>query len=76
MSKRSQAGRRQLHIERKEVLLQVRKTILMNLPAGYVETMQLGMISYVVPLSKYPDTYNGQPLMLAALGSQMARSRL
>jgi hypothetical protein len=28
------------------------------------------MISYEIPLSHYPDTYNGQPLMLVALAAQ------
>ena len=28
------------------------------------------MITYQVPLEVYPDTYNGQPLMYAALASQ------
>lgn len=28
------------------------------------------MITYQVPLQTYPDTYNGQPLMYAALASQ------
>jgi hypothetical protein len=28
------------------------------------------MITYQVPLDVYPDTYNGQPLMYAALASQ------
>ena len=32
--------------------------------------MQYGMISYVVPFSAFPDTYNGQPLMYIALASQ------
>jgi hypothetical protein len=32
--------------------------------------MNWGMISYQVPLETYPDTYNGQPLMYAALASQ------
>ncbi|MCK9485262.1 MAG: DUF1801 domain-containing protein [Dehalococcoidia bacterium] len=32
--------------------------------------MQYGMISYVVPLSRFPDTYNKQPLALASLASQ------
>ena len=44
--------------------------ILDNLPAGYEETMNWGMITYQVPLETYPDTYNGQPLMYAALASQ------
>ena len=48
----------------------VRQTILGNLPAGYEEAMNWGMITYQVPLETYPDTYNGQPLMVAALASQ------
>ena len=35
-----------------------------------METMQNGMIGYVVPLDRYPKTYNGQPLTYAALASQ------
>ncbi len=48
----------------------VRDVILDNLPEGYEEVMNWGMITYQVPLSRYPDTYNKQPLMLAALASQ------
>jgi len=48
----------------------VRQTILSNLPSGYEEAMNWGMISYQLPLAIYPDTYNGQPLMYAALASQ------
>ena len=32
--------------------------------------MQYGMISYVVPLERYPNTYNGQALAVAALANQ------
>ena len=48
----------------------VRDMILGNLQEGYVETMRWGMITYDVPLDTYPDTYNGQPLMFAALAAQ------
>ena len=48
----------------------VRDMVLGNLPEGYVETMRWGMITYEVPLDTYPDTYNGQPLMFAALAAQ------
>ena len=44
--------------------------ILENLPDGYEEVMQYGMISYIVPTSVLAETYNGQPLMYAALASQ------
>ncbi len=32
--------------------------------------MQFGMIAYCVPLSRYPETYNGAPLLYAALAAQ------
>jgi uncharacterized protein YdhG (YjbR/CyaY superfamily) len=56
--------------ERKDAITKVRETILKNLPKGYQETMNWGMIAYEIPLETYPDTYNGQPLMYAALASQ------
>ena len=56
--------------ERREAISKVRKVILQNLPDGYEESMNWGMISYEVPLSTCPDTYNGQPLTYAALASQ------
>jgi uncharacterized protein YdhG (YjbR/CyaY superfamily) len=48
----------------------VRHLVLDNLPDGYVETMRWGMITYEVPLERYPNTYNGQPLMFLALAAQ------
>ena len=56
--------------ERRKAIAAVRKVILKNLPKGYKETMQYGMISYIIPLEKYPDTYNGQALALASLAAQ------
>ena len=56
--------------ERREAIEKVRETILQNLPEGFEETMSWGMITYQVPLEVYPDTYNGQPLMYAALANQ------
>ncbi|MBT3228660.1 MAG: DUF1801 domain-containing protein [Candidatus Marinimicrobia bacterium] len=56
--------------DRATQIAQVRKIILANLPHGYEETMNWGMITYQVPLSVFPDTYNKQPLMYAALASQ------
>jgi hypothetical protein len=32
--------------------------------------MRYGMIGWYVPLERFPDTYNGQPLALAGLASQ------
>jgi len=56
--------------DRKEPIRSVRDTILDSLPEGYEEVMNWGMITYQIPLSIYPDTYNGKPLMYAALASQ------
>jgi len=56
--------------ERKAVISQVRDVILKNLPEGYEELMNWGMITYEVPLSICPNTYNKKPLLYAALASQ------
>ena len=56
--------------DRRAALEAVRGKILENLPDGYDEVMNWGMITYEVPLETCPDTYNGKPLMYAALGSQ------
>ncbi|MFH2040441.1 MAG: DUF1801 domain-containing protein [Chloroflexota bacterium] len=56
--------------ERRKAIEAVRHVILANLPPGYEEVMNWGMITYQVPLQDYPDTYNGKPLMYAALASQ------
>ncbi|MEN8614090.1 DUF1801 domain-containing protein [Dehalogenimonas sp. THU2] len=48
----------------------VRDVILKNLPEGFEEVMNWGMITYQVPLTIYPNTYNKKPLMYAGLSSQ------
>src|SRR5687767_5900113 len=58
--------------ERARAIAELRQLIVEHLPEGIEECMAFGMIGYVVPLSRYPETYNGQPLMLAALASQKA----
>ena len=60
----------ELSPERREAVCAVRDVVLERLPEGYVETMDFGMIAYVVPLSRYPDTYNGHPLLYAAISSE------
>ena len=56
--------------ERRAALKKVRATVNANLPDGFVETIQFGMISWVVPFAILPDTYNKQPLPLVSLASQ------
>jgi hypothetical protein len=56
--------------ERRKAISAVRREIRRRLPTGYQEGMQYGMIGYYVPLRRFPETYNGQPLGFAALASQ------
>lgn len=63
----------QLPEDRREALQAVRQTILKNLPKGYEEGIQYGMIGYYVPLSLYPPGYHcakNTPLPFMGLGSQ------
>jgi hypothetical protein len=59
--------------DRREALQAVRQTILDNLPEGYEEGMQYGMIGYFLPHSVYPPGYHcdpKQPLPFAGMASQ------
>jgi hypothetical protein len=56
--------------ERRAALQKVRSVILENLAPGFEEGMQYGMIGYYIPLRRYPVTYNGQALAIAALAAQ------
>ena len=56
--------------ERRKVIAAVRAVVKKRLPKGYVETMRWGMLAYEIPLRRYPDTYNKQPLMYLALAAQ------
>lgn len=56
--------------ERRETISTVREVILEHLPEGYREVLNGGMISYEIPLERYPETYNDQPLGYLALASR------
>ena len=47
--------------ERRPIVERLRETIINALPPGFVETMQYGMISYVVPHTLYPKGYHCKP---------------
>ena len=47
--------------DRKAALTKLRNTILENIPEGFAETMNYGMIGYVVPHSIYPAGYHCSP---------------
>lgn len=59
-----------LPADRRKVVAAVRAVVKKHLPKGYVESMRWGMLSYEIPLARYPDTYNKQPLMYVALAAQ------
>jgi uncharacterized protein YdhG (YjbR/CyaY superfamily) len=59
-----------LPADRRKEITKVRGVVKKAMPKGYQETMGYGMITWSVPLSVYPDTYNDQPLMYAALAAQ------
>jgi len=61
---------KELSPDRRDSISIVRNLILENLPQGFVETMQYGMISYVIPCERYPITYNKMPLTIISLASQ------
>ncbi|HEX2187988.1 MAG TPA: DUF1801 domain-containing protein [Longimicrobiaceae bacterium] len=61
---------------RRAVVSAVRDVVVRNLPEGYRETMSWGMICWELPLERYPDTYNGQPLAYAALAAQKSHFAL
>jgi hypothetical protein len=59
--------------ERKDIINQLRKEILKNLPKGFAEGMGYGMIGYFVPHSIYPNGYHcdpKQPLPFLSMASQ------
>jgi len=56
--------------ERRAVVAAVRTMVLRHLPSGYQESMGWGMINYGIPLSRYAETGNGQPLCYAGLAAQ------
>ncbi|MEZ5045554.1 MAG: DUF1801 domain-containing protein [Chitinophagaceae bacterium] len=62
-----------LPTDRVEAVENLRKEILKNIPKGFEETMNYGMIGYVVPHSIYPNGYHCDtklPLPFANIASQ------
>lgn len=59
--------------DRKAAMQKLRDLAKKHLPKGFEETVQYGMISYVVPLSTYPDGYHckaSEPLPFISIASQ------
>ena len=62
--------------ERRAEIARVRDLVNDALPAGYREGIGFGMIGWVIPLERYPDTYNKQPLLYAGLAAQKNHNSL
>lgn len=59
--------------DRREAIQKLRQTVLDNLPEGFKEELNYGMIGYVVPHSIYPAGYHCEPklpLPFANIASQ------
>ena len=58
---------------RRQIIRKLRAEVLKNLPLGFCEVMNYGMICYVVPQSAYPKGYLGypqKPLPFISIASQ------
>jgi len=56
--------------DRRATIAAVRRVLRRHMPKGYREEICWGMITWSIPLTRFPATYNGQPLAYVALASQ------
>ena len=59
-----------LPADRRKEIAAVRAMVSKHIPKGYEEMFLWGMLAWGIPLSRYPNTYNKQPLCPLALASQ------
>ena len=59
-----------LPADRAKTIATVRALVNRHIPRGYQECLVWGTIGWAIPLSRYPDTYNKQPMTYVALSSQ------
>src|SRR6201982_365980 len=59
-----------LPADRAKTIATVRALVNKHIPRGYDECLVRGPIGWTIPLSRYPDTYNQQPICYVALSSQ------
>ena len=62
--------------DRGEATRTVFDTVAQAMPPGYRLGIQWGMPGWVVPLERYPYTYNGQPLAYVSIAAQKNYSSL
>ncbi len=56
--------------DRRAIVSAARDLVNTHLPAGYDEFLFWGMVTWGIPLSRFPGTYNGQPLCYVALADR------
>ncbi len=59
-----------LPADRAKSIATMRAFVNRHIPRGYEECLVWGTIGWTIPLSRYPDTHNGQPIIYVALSSQ------
>ena len=59
-----------LPADRAKTIATVRAFVNKHIPRGYDECLIWGTIGWTIPLSRYPDTHNKQPICYVALSSQ------
>jgi hypothetical protein len=59
-----------LPADRAKTIATVRVLVNKHIPRGYEECLAWGTIGWTIPLSRYPDTHNRQPLYYVGLSSQ------
>ena len=62
--------------ERRAVVSAVRDLVNRHMPTGYREGVAWGMIGWSIPLERYPDTYNKEPLAYVGLAAQKSHYAL
>lgn len=53
--------------DKRSAIIRLREIIRENIPKGFTETLNYGMIGYVVPLSIYPGGYHVDPKLPSTL---------
>jgi len=59
-----------LPADRAKTIATLRALVNKHIPRGYDECLAWGTIGWTIPLSRYPDTHNSQPICYVALSSQ------
>ncbi|MFT3837347.1 MAG: hypothetical protein QM723_10170 [Myxococcaceae bacterium] len=62
--------------EKRAVITKARAFVRKHLPKGYAEFMNWGVINWGIPLSKFAETHNGQPLSYVGLGAKKSYNSL